>query len=155
MDRLAAAGDAAGGTSGSAGGSSPGDSLGSPGDRLSDASLIEWSLREPDRFAVIFDRHAAEILRYAHARLGPDLAEDITAEQLRPRLIAVLGGLPRLDRELLLLVAWAGLTYEEAAQALGLTVSAVRSRLNRIRVRTRKELGGANPARIREDNASG
>jgi RNA polymerase sigma-70 factor (ECF subfamily) len=34
----------------------------------------------------------------------------------------------------------------EAAQALGLTVSAVRSRLNRIRVKARKELGGANPA---------
>ncbi len=46
----------------------------------SDAELIERSRREPDCFATIFDRHAAEILRYAHARLGPDLAEDVTAE---------------------------------------------------------------------------
>jgi hypothetical protein len=33
----------------------------------SDADLIGLSLREPARFGVIFDRHAAEILRYAHA----------------------------------------------------------------------------------------
>ena len=48
--------------------------------RPSDAALIERSRQEPDCFAGIFDRHADEILRYAHARLGPDLAEDITAE---------------------------------------------------------------------------
>ena len=45
-----------------------------------DALLIERSRRDPGCFAVIFDRHAEEILRYAHARLGPDLAEDVTAE---------------------------------------------------------------------------
>src|ERR1700761_7446466 len=48
--------------------------------QLSDAELIERSWREPDCFAMVFDRHADEILRYAHARLGPDLAEDVTAE---------------------------------------------------------------------------
>jgi RNA polymerase sigma-70 factor (ECF subfamily) len=151
----------------------------------SDAELIERSLAEPGAFAGIFDRHAAEIVRYAHARLGPDLAEDVTADtflaafrrrghydtshedarpwlygiavreigkrrraesryrrmtqalpadwladdfgeraaervtaqQLRPRLVAVLSALPRRDLELLLLVAWAGLTYAEAARA--------------------------------------
>ncbi|MBV9794218.1 MAG: RNA polymerase sigma factor [Actinobacteria bacterium] len=186
---------------------------------LSDAELIERSRREPDCFAVIFDRHADEILRYAHARLGPDRAEDIaaetflaafrrrdhydpawadarpwlygiavrligkdrrsesryrrmlqtapaerlaadfgdrsadrvTAQQLRPQLAAALNGLPARDRELLLLIAWAGLSYEESARALGISTSAVRSRLNRIRVRTRKELGGANPARLDEE----
>jgi RNA polymerase sigma-70 factor (ECF subfamily) len=189
----------------------------------SDAELIEGSLRDPGRFAEIFDRHGGEILRYAHARLGPDLAEDITAETflaafrrrdsydtsradarpwlygiavrligkhrraearyrqmllsvpsdrltedfgdrsaervtaegLRPRLVAVLGGLPRQDRELLLLIAWAGLTYEESAQVMGITVSAVRSRLNRIRVRTRAALGGANPVNTAEEGAHG
>jgi RNA polymerase sigma-70 factor (ECF subfamily) len=45
-----------------------------------DAALIELSLRDPERFASLFDRHAAEIHRYAAARLGPDLADDITAE---------------------------------------------------------------------------
>jgi RNA polymerase sigma factor (sigma-70 family) len=186
-----------------------------PTETLSDGDLIERSLADPACFAAIFDRHSGEILRYAHARLGPDLAEDVvaetflaafsrrdryevaradarpwlygiavrqigkhrragarqlrllrsvpaesadedmssraaervSAEQLRPRLAAVLSGLSRDDRELLLLVAWTGLTYDEAAQALGMTVSAVRARLHRIRVRTRKALGGTNPMR--------
>jgi hypothetical protein len=46
---------------------------------LSDGDLIERSLADPACFAAIFDRHADEILRYAHARLGPDLAEDVVA----------------------------------------------------------------------------
>lgn len=56
--------------------------LGQPAvkDVPSDAVLIERSWREPGCFAGIFDRHGPEILRYVHARLGPDLAEDITAE---------------------------------------------------------------------------
>jgi RNA polymerase sigma factor (sigma-70 family) len=81
---------------------------------------------------------------------GDRAAERVTAEQLRPALVAVLGKLRRQDRELLLLVAWAGLSYDECAQALGLTVSAVKSRLNRIRIRTRNALGGANPMNAEE-----
>lgn len=45
-----------------------------------DAALIEQSLRDPEHFASLFDRHATEIHRYAAGRLGPDLADDITAE---------------------------------------------------------------------------
>jgi len=67
----------------------------------------------------------------------------------------VLSGLARQDRELLLLVAWAGLSYEESAQALGMTVSAVKSRLHRIRIKTRRALGGANPAREAEEAGHG
>jgi RNA polymerase sigma factor (sigma-70 family) len=48
--------------------------------QASDADLIERSLAEPDLFTAVFDRHSAEILRYAYARLGPDLAEDVVAE---------------------------------------------------------------------------
>lgn len=46
----------------------------------SDADVIQRSLRQPSQFGAIFDRHAAEILRYAHARLGPSLAEEMVAE---------------------------------------------------------------------------
>lgn len=77
---------------------------------------------------------------------GDRSAERETAERFRPQLLGVLGGLPVRDRELLLLVAWAGLTYEEAASAMDLSVGAVRSRLHRVRVRTRSALGGVNPA---------
>jgi RNA polymerase sigma factor (sigma-70 family) len=48
--------------------------------QASDADLIARSLAEPELFTAVFDRHSAEILRYAYARLGPDLAEDVTAE---------------------------------------------------------------------------
>ncbi len=86
---------------------------------------------------------------------GDRSADRVTAQQLRPRLTAVLDALPGRDRELLLLVAWAGLTYAEAAQALGLSESAVRSRLHRIRVKTRAALGGANPTQLTEEDDHG
>ena len=46
----------------------------------SDADLIARSLAEPGLFTAVFDRHSAGILRYVYARLGPELAEDVTAE---------------------------------------------------------------------------
>jgi RNA polymerase sigma-70 factor (ECF subfamily) len=181
---------------------------------LGDADIVRASIRDPGRFGELFDRYGDDILRYAGARLGRDLAEDVTAEtflaafrarsrydlsrgnarpwlygiairqigkhsraerryrqalsrahvdtvtadfgdrvadrvtaeQLRPRLSEVLSALSRQDRELLLLVAWTDLTYEESAQALGVSVSAVKSRLHRVRVRTRQALGQASPA---------
>jgi DNA-directed RNA polymerase specialized sigma24 family protein len=44
------------------------------------SDVIERSLADPAAFAAIFDRHCDEILRYARARLGRDLAEDVVAE---------------------------------------------------------------------------
>lgn len=46
---------------------------------------------------------------------------------------------------MLLLVAWADLTYTEVAEALGIPVGTVRSRLNRARRKVRSALG-ADPA---------
>ncbi len=188
--------------------------------QASDADLIARSLAEPDLFTAVFDRHSAEILRYVYARLGLELAEDVTAEtflaafqgrgrydgawsdarpwlygiavrqirrhrrvearrlrllqsalvdgpaedhsdrvvervtaqRLGSRLAAVVAALPRQDRELLLLVAWAELSYAEAAAALGTTTSAVKARLHRIRVRMRHELGGDNPMSQEKDD---
>ena len=52
-----------------------------PGEELgSDAELVAASLRDPASFAALFDRHAQEIAQYVRARVGPDLAEDVTAE---------------------------------------------------------------------------
>ena len=189
----------------------------------SDAVLIADSIADPDRFAAIFDRHADAILRYASARLGPEHAEDVTAEtflaafhrrahydtsrldarpwlygiavrqigkhrraeamrwrvleavpaqaliddfgdrsaervtaqQLRPQLVKVLSKLPQRDVDLLLLIAWTDLSYAETAEALGVPVSTVRSRLNRVRVRVRKALGGTNPANVEEETSDG
>jgi RNA polymerase sigma factor (sigma-70 family) len=188
--------------------------------RASDADLIARSLAEPDLFTAVFDRHSAEILRYVYARLGPDLAEDVTAEtflaafrcrtrydgswpdarpwlygiavrqirrhrrvearrlrllrsapadgpaedhsdrtaervtaqRLGPRLAAAVTALSQRDRELLLLFAWAELSYAEAATALGTTVGAIKTRMHRIRVRMRQELGGDNPMNEGNEN---
>jgi RNA polymerase sigma factor (sigma-70 family) len=174
-----------------------------------DAVLIEASLHDPARFAAIFDRHADEIYRYTAARLGPDAADDVTAEtfltayrkrgsydlsrddarpwlygiatrwvrehrrterrhyeglarlpvprhaeafedaaadrvvarQTLPLIARVLATLSQDERDLLLLVAWADLTYGEVAQALGIAPGTVASRLHRVRGKVRRLLG--------------
>ncbi|TQS21825.1 RNA polymerase sigma factor [Microbispora sp. KK1-11] len=172
-----------------------------------DTTLIQRSLGEPEVFAVLFDRHAPSLHRYATRRLGPDHAEDVVSEtflaafQSRHRydvrhadarpwlygiasnvigkrrrseitvyrayvrsgvhpadvsgglvedevttlavnrpLAAALAALKPGDRHVLLLVAWADLTYEEVSRALGIPLGTVRSRLNRARRKIREEL---------------
>jgi RNA polymerase sigma-70 factor (ECF subfamily) len=77
----------------------------------------------------------------------------VTAEQLGPRVASVLAGLPAADRDLLLLIAWADLTYEEAAEALGVPMGTVRSRLHRVRKKIRRAFGGIDPTGLREEPA--
>ena len=48
--------------------------------------------------------------------------------------------LSREERDVLLLFAWADLSYEQIAEALTLPIGTVRSRLNRARTRMREEL---------------
>ncbi|WP_091098495.1 RNA polymerase sigma factor [Micromonospora citrea] len=47
---------------------------------LTDAEVIERSIRDPESFAAIFDRHAAHIHRYLARRLGAGIADDLAAE---------------------------------------------------------------------------
>ena len=173
--------------------------------QIADAVVIERSLRDPDRFAEIFDRHYAEIHGFAARRLGSSLADDVAAETFliafdrrrrydlshpsarpwlygiasnliarhhraevrqyralaragapqpieddadgridavaqRARLAAALLEIAERDREVLLLVAWAQLSCEEAARALGIPAATARSRLHRARRRTRAAL---------------
>src|SRR5262249_57879980 len=49
-------------------------------DASDDAALIRRSLRTPDCFGALFDRHAPAISRYIARRLGPDAADDLVAE---------------------------------------------------------------------------
>jgi RNA polymerase sigma-70 factor (ECF subfamily) len=66
---------------------------------------------------------------------GPadDVAAAVTARAARVPLARALAALKPADRDVLLLVAWADLTYAEVADALGVPVGTVRSRLNRAR----------------------
>ncbi len=71
--------------------------------------------------------------------------EDLVTEA-GPALAAALAGLGSGDRDVLLLVAIAGLDNQEVALSLGIPYGTVRSRLSRARARLRASLGGINPA---------
>jgi RNA polymerase sigma factor (sigma-70 family) len=62
-----------------------------------------------------------------------------------------MAGLSAGDRDVLLLIAWADLSYDEVAVALDIPVGTVRSRLHRARRKTRKALGGQDPTSLREE----
>ncbi len=179
----------------------------------SDATIIVASQHEPERFAVIFDRHFQEIHRYLARRAGEKAADDlagevflaafaqrqrydaaresarpwlygiatnlagaqrrrearyfralaradaqpvwqgdedlvadrVSASAVRPALAAALAALAPGDRDVLLLIALAGLGYPEVAQALGIPYGTVASRLSRARRQLRAALGGSNP----------
>jgi RNA polymerase sigma-70 factor (ECF subfamily) len=173
----------------------------------SDGEIIAASADDAALFAVVFDRHFAEVQRYLARRVGVALADELAAEtfvaafrgrqtfdlvavdarpwlfgiaanlmrrhwrterrRLRayartgvdrvgdeladaeervdaaaagPRLAAALASLSRADREVLLLFAWADLSYEEIAVAVAIPVGTVRSRLSRARTRMREAL---------------
>ncbi|MDT4993597.1 MAG: hypothetical protein QOH97_3489 [Actinoplanes sp.] len=54
--------------------------------------------------------------------------------------MTVLAALPRADREVFTLCVWEELDYADAAEALGIPVGTVRSRLSRAREKIRREL---------------
>lgn len=183
-----------------------------------DAEVIEVSLREPERFAILYDRHHQRVHQYVARRLGHDLADDLMAEtfliafqararydlayvdarpwlygiatnligrnhraetrfwrliartgvddtveppsdqvtdrvaaqSMRRELASAVAGLPRGQRDVLLLTAAGGLSAEEIASALGVARGTVHSRLNRARKKMRNVLGGTDPREVAE-----
>jgi RNA polymerase sigma-70 factor (ECF subfamily) len=75
--------------------------------------------------------------------LADRVAARVDAGAARRELGAALAGLPRGDREVLLLVALGGLTHTEVAAALGIPYGTVGSRLNRVRRKLRSLAGAA------------
>jgi RNA polymerase sigma factor (sigma-70 family) len=189
------------------------------GPAADDAAVIEGSWREPERFAVLFDRHARYIHRYLARRAGrqvaddlvaetflaafakrdrydlshpdarpwlygiatnlvgqhrrdearqyritqaagaePDVpghaeqvAADVTAQAMRTLLNTALTALPTGDRDVLLLIAWEQLTYQEVSLALAIPVGTVRSRLHRARTKVRQILADTDAAATYEE----
>jgi RNA polymerase sigma-70 factor, ECF subfamily len=102
-------------------------------------------------------RYAAALERMRDAALpNPSGHEDEAIarldamRQLRDAGAAVRA-LPRREREVLALIAWAELTYEEVAVALGIPTGTVRSRLARARNRLGEAFGDPLPAPIRTE----
>ena len=71
----------------------------------------------------------------AHRDHADDVAGRVDGEREMARLVAALHRLSPRDQQVLTLVAWDGLTYEQAAAALDIPVGTVRSRLSRSRRR--------------------
>jgi RNA polymerase sigma factor (sigma-70 family) len=82
----------------------------------------------------------------AYARTGCDPVSDgldevdrrVDALAAGPQLAAALAALSGHEREVLLLFAWADLSYEEIARALDIPAGTVRSRLSRARAHVRE-----------------
>jgi RNA polymerase sigma factor (sigma-70 family) len=95
---------------------------------------LRASIGPPDEQACHADRVVAQVA--AQAMTGP--------------LATALAGLSHGDRDVLVLIAWEGLAYEEVAAALRIPVGTVRSRLNRARKKVRAKLGQSEHTRTGE-----
>jgi RNA polymerase sigma factor (sigma-70 family) len=93
-------------------------------------------------------RRIHAVARLAAHRLPPiDLADGVSsavdAADLWPRVADAVTALPEPERDALVLHVWEGLSYEEVADALGVPIGTVRSRLNRARGRLRELTGSS------------
>jgi RNA polymerase sigma-70 factor (ECF subfamily) len=71
----------------------------------------------------------------------------VTVDRAKARLGAALAMLSARQRDALLLVTWAGLTYDQAAKAMGVPLGTVQSRVSRARRHLREQLADLDPAR--------
>ena len=196
---------------------------GEQADPVSDDAVLAESLRQPERFGQIYDRHFPGIYRYIASRLGAGEADDLTAETFidafrrrasfdpsrgavrawlfgiatrlvaqhrraearryralartpaepdpgghdervaarvsaqarRKPLMRALAGLSDDDRDVLLLIALGGLSYQEVAAALSIPPGTVASRLNRARRKVRDVLGAPPTSQIDRPDGHG
>jgi RNA polymerase sigma factor (sigma-70 family) len=75
----------------------------------------------------------------------------VTVDRAKARLGAALAVLPARQRDALLLVTWAGLTYDQAAKAIGVPLGTVQSRVSRARRHLRQQLADLDPARPEDE----
>ncbi|MEU0520311.1 RNA polymerase sigma factor [Streptosporangium sp. NPDC006007] len=114
--------------------------------------------------ARLISRHRRVEIRLYRAliRSGVDEITEPYTERVNDRVAAQQAGLAAAlatlspgDREVLLLVAWAEMSYEDVARALNIPAGTVASRLHRARAKTRQALGGSIPATTREESSDG
>jgi RNA polymerase sigma-70 factor, ECF subfamily len=99
-------------------------------------NLMRRRRRDEERMLRAYCRAAYEDKADDHAMVH----SRIDAQRLQGLIARALLKLRRPERDTLLLVAWADLSYQEAAVALNVPVGTVRSRLSRARERMRREL---------------
>ncbi|CCH33779.1 sigma-70 family RNA polymerase sigma factor [Actinosynnema sp. NPDC047251] len=145
-------------------------------DLVGETFLVAFQTRtgyQPDRGTVrawlygiatnLLRRHLRQEVRGLHAAAraagsaagdedhGNRVSDQVDA-QARTRLLAgALAGLDVGDRDVLLLTSWAGLDSNEVAEALGIPVGTVRSRLHRVRRTLRAHAPTTDHARTRDE----
>ena len=111
--------------------------------RLHDGSALPWLYgvatnvcRNTGRARRRYLRAVARLPRpAAEADHAQDVTDRLGSEARMRAVLEQIEALPAHERDVLALVAWAGLSYEQAAAALDLPVGTVRSRLSRARAR--------------------
>jgi RNA polymerase sigma-70 factor, ECF subfamily len=90
--------------------------------------------------------------REASSRRDEEPGPEERAGELDPGLVEAVGRLRPGDRDALLLLVWAELSYQEVGEALGIPTGTVRSRIHRGRRMLRELLGGE--AAIQDERAA-
>ncbi|MFJ4471922.1 RNA polymerase sigma factor [Streptomyces sp. NPDC089424] len=89
-------------------------------------------------------RHAAAVARLPREEAERDFADEVAGRIDDAAQLALvrtaLARLRRAEREVLALCVWSGLDYQAAAEALGVPVGTVRSRLSRARTKLAKHM---------------
>lgn len=97
-------------------------------------NLLRNHQRQQRRRLAAYVRHgalpAADAAAEAQFAMADARADSVTDNA---RLTQILARMPERDREVLQLFVWAEMSYAEVAEALGIPVGTVRSRLNRAR----------------------
>ena len=105
-----------------------------------DGKLLPWlygiatNVLRNRRRALWRHRHlVAQLTDQAVKAVEPDAATRAEAAMQMRSVLTRIATLPRLQQDVIALCLWSGLSYEEAAVALGVPVGTVRSRLSRAR----------------------
>lgn len=97
-------------------------------------NLLRNHRRQEQRQLAAYARHGADPLADAAAAAEFSAVDSrADAAAVRARLAQLLARMPVGDRDVLLLLAWADMSYAEVAQAIRIPVGTVGSRLNRAR----------------------
>jgi RNA polymerase sigma factor (sigma-70 family) len=97
-------------------------------------NLLRNHVRAERRQLAAYTRLGADPLADADAAAAFSLADSrADSAAVSARLAQILARMPARDRDVLLLFAWADMSYTEIARALSIPVGTVRSRLNRAR----------------------
>jgi RNA polymerase sigma factor (sigma-70 family) len=107
------------------------------------ANLIRRQYRDEERKLRALARSGVDPLAESAAvRAEARLAADEASRSVS----AALAALSPEQRDVVLLITWAELTYDQVAEALGIPEGTVRSRMSRARSRLRAALAAVNPA---------